>query len=86
MVDGLDLPKMADRALVTDDEDFLFSPDGEHVATAGRIQDWWRPVVDATIGPGGNGVGNATFDGDLVSFTVAGEDGLHRVTTRLRTG
>ena len=53
VVDGLELPRMTDRSLVTDDEDFLFSPDGEHVATAGRIQDWWRPVVDATIGPGG---------------------------------
>jgi WD40-like Beta Propeller Repeat len=84
VVDGVAGQVVNEPAAARFDEPFLFSPDGEHVVAAGRIDHWWRPIVDDTVGPGGLGVGDARFDGDLVSFLVTAGDGAHRVTTQLR--
>jgi hypothetical protein len=82
-VDGIEPPAVIEPTGVTPTESFLFSPDGEHVATAGRIDQSWRPIVDDAVGPGGVGVGSVRFGGDRVSFLVAGQDGAHRVSTGL---
>jgi WD40-like Beta Propeller Repeat len=85
VVDGIQPPYMTQPAEVTATESFLFSADGEHVATAGRVDDRWRPIVDDTIGPGGDGAASARFENDHVLFLVSGEDGGHRVSTRMST-
>ena len=86
VVDGIEPPFMKAPAAVTTTESFLFSADGEHVATAGLVDDLWRPIVDDTVGPGGVGAGSIRFENDEVSFLVSGEDGAHRVSTRIATG
>jgi hypothetical protein len=79
-VDGIEPPGVMEPAELALTESFLFSPDGEHVATAGRIDQRWRPIVDDAVGPGGVGVGSVRFESDRVSFLVAGQDGAHRVS------
>jgi len=61
----------------------LFTPDGNHTVTAGRIAGRWRPIVDDLIGPGFAGVGRITFDGDRVRFLVVDESGVCSVSIRL---
>jgi hypothetical protein len=85
VVDGIQPQFMLEHTAVTATESFLFSPDGEHVATAGRVDDWWRPIVDDTVGPGGVGAGSIRFENDIASFLVGGADGAHRVSTRMST-
>lgn len=83
VVDGIAPPVVEETTGVTPTESFVFSPDGEHVATVGRIGTRWRPIVDEAVGPGGVGVGAVRFDGDRVWFLVGGPDGAHRVSTPL---
>lgn len=81
--DGIEPPVVSELAGVTATETFVFSPDGDHVATAGLIDEEWRPIVDGTVGPGGLGVGSVRFQDGTAFFLVAGKDGAHRVSTQL---
>jgi Tol biopolymer transport system component len=85
VVDGVEPQLMNEHTGVTATESFVFSPDGEHVATAGRIDNWWRPIVDNTVGPGGLGAGSVRFDKSNAWFLVSGEDGAHAVSAPLAT-
>jgi Tol biopolymer transport system component len=85
VVDGVEPRLMKEHTGATATESFLFSPDGQHVATAGLIDDWWRPILDDAVGPGGVGAGSVRFENDSAWFLVSGEDGAHRVSTRLST-
>jgi hypothetical protein len=83
VVEGIDMPVMDAMAQPDGVHAFHFSPDGEHVASFGRFDGIWHPIVDGRVGPGGIGVGRARFESDLVSFGAVAPDGLHRVTTRI---
>jgi len=85
IVDGTPGPAMDEGTPAAATELFAFSPDGEHIATAGRFDGLWRPVIDDAVGPGGLGVGNLLFENGRASFLVSGPDGAHRVSTQLAT-
>ena len=83
VIDGRAGPAMEEPAEVMPGEMFLFTPDGNHLATAGRIAGRWRPIVDDFVGPGFAGVGRITFDGDRVRFLAVDESGVSSVSIRL---
>jgi len=64
-------------------EFFMISPDGEHVASVGRVTSGWRPIVDDRIGPAYAGVGRVRFDDGRASFLAVRPDGVYRVSTVL---
>jgi Tol biopolymer transport system component len=85
VVDGIETPSMEEPTTVTGNDTFTFSPDGQHVATVGKMGGIWRPIVDAAVGPGSEGVGRIRFDDDVVSFIAAADDGIHRLAVRVQS-
>jgi hypothetical protein len=61
-------------------EAFAISPDGRHVAAAGRVNERWRPIVDDWVGPPCLAIGRVRFDGSRVTFAAVMRDGFHRVS------
>ena len=72
VVEGIGVPPMDAIAQPDGVHAVHFSPDGEHVASFGRFDGVWRPIVDGRVGPGGLGVGRAGLEDDLVSFSAVG--------------
>ena len=84
IAEGIETPWMDAPTELKPGETFLFSPDGEHIATVGRFGTEWRPVVDDRIGPGGAGAGAVRFGGDGASAIVSGpRGGMLQTSTRL---
>jgi hypothetical protein len=82
-VGGTPGPWCEDIAEVRPGRPFWFTPDGRHVAWIGRYGGAWRPVVDASIGPGASGVSMPRFRGLNAEFLAIKADGIHRVATAL---
>jgi hypothetical protein len=83
IVDGISGPSFEEPTQVELNEPFLFSPDGMHVATVGRLKGGWRPIVDDRVGPAYLGAGRIRFEGDGISFSALREDGIHRASTSI---
>jgi Tol biopolymer transport system component len=79
--DGRPGPSFAEPTdLGGSDLPFAISPDGQHVASAGRFDDRWRPIVDDWVGPPCLAVGRVRFDGSRVVFVALMGNGFHRVS------
>jgi hypothetical protein len=81
--DGIPGPVMEEPTQVGGHEAYWISPDGDHVATVGRLAGGWRPIVDQRIGPAYPGIGRITFGNGRATFLASRPDGLYRVSTAL---